>query len=99
MIIQILMGWLAIIGFTLLASYGAWSRKAVPLAIASIWSLPNSIYLLMSNGWGQLAGIYIPLSLVISAVVVQLENPWPARILLLPVYGFYLWLGRVVLTQ
>lgn len=99
MIIQLLMGWLAIIGFNLLTSYGAWNGKAVPLAIASIWSLPNSIYLLMNNGWVQLAGTYIPLSLVISAVVVQLGKPWPARILLLPVYGFYLWLGRAVLTQ
>jgi hypothetical protein len=99
MIIQLLMGWPAIIGFTLLASYGAWKGKAVPLAIASIWSLPNSIYLLMANNWVQLAGIYIPLSLVISAVVVQSGKAWPARIVLLPVYGFYLWLGRVVLTQ
>jgi hypothetical protein len=99
MIILLLMGWPAIIGFVLLASYGAWQNKAIPLAIASIWSLPNSIYLLTGNNWVQFAGIFIPVSLVISAVAVQLEKAWPARVLLLPIYGFYLWLGRVVLTQ
>ena len=98
-ILQFLFGWPAIIGFQLLATLGTWKPNWKLVLIALAWSLPSSLYLFGGNGWIQLAALYIPLSLGLSIYLLHKKQTVVPKLLLVPIYAVYSWLGYVVLTQ
>lgn len=98
-IFQFLLGWPAIICFLLLATVGAWKPSKSLMTAALVWSLPSSLYLFGGNGWIQLAALYIPLSLGFSIFLIHRKQIVAPKLLLVPVYGIYTWLGSIVLNQ
>lgn len=98
-LLQFLLGWPAIVSFVLLASAGAWKPSKKLMAFALVWSLPSSLYLFGGNGWIQLAALYIPVSLGMSVFLIDRKQTILPKILLVPIYVIYTWLGMSVLTQ
>lgn len=98
-IAQLFFGWPAIFIFMALATIGALRVRVGPIAIAFVFALGPSLYLFGANSWVRVIGLYIPLSLVISIALIRYRKPVVPRILLVPIYCFYIWLGYVVATQ
>jgi hypothetical protein len=94
---QLFMGWPAIFIFMALATFGTWCVRVWPIALALVFALGPSLYIVGMNN--LVIGLYIPLSLVISLVLVWYRKPVVPRVLLVPVYCFYIALGYFVATQ
>lgn len=99
MIIQFIFGWPGIIIYNVLATIGAWKPDHRLTRAALIVALPSMLYLLGGNGWVQLMSLYILTSLLVSGHLIKRKQLLAPKLLLLPVYGFYLWLAIEVLTQ
>ena len=93
MIQQILFGLPGILIFIGSASLAAWLPNYGLMAFALAWSLPSALYLFTGSGWIQLAALYIPLSLGLSIYLIKCEKILVPRLLLLPIYSLYLFLG------
>ena len=96
---SLLFGWPAILAFTALATIGAWHVRVKELTIALFFALGPSLYLIGANNWVQFMGLYIPLSIGISIALVRKKKPVIARVLLVPIYCFYVWFGFMVAVQ
>ncbi len=99
MIQQLFFGLPGIVIFILSATLAAWLTNYALMVFALAWSLPSAFYLFMGNGWIQLAALYVPLSLALSIYLLKREKPLIPRLLLLPIYALYLFLGYSVLNQ
>lgn len=99
MILPLLFGWPGIMIFILFATFAAWTSNIQFMVAALIFCLPNSFYLFGGNGWIQLAALYIPLSLGLSIYFIKIGKSLVPKILLGPVYGFYIYFGYSVLAQ
>lgn len=99
MLVQILIGWPTILAFVTLATIAAWRPNHILMVVALIFSLPSSLYLFGGNGWAPVLALYIPLSLIFSAVLLKNGQYLLPRIMLLPIYGVFAYLGYAVLTQ
>lgn len=99
MIIQTFLGWPAIVGFTVLATIGAWKPSKTLMATALAWCLPSAFYLFGGNGWIQVFALYMPISLGASIYFIDRKIRIVPKLLLVPIYGGYIWLGYAVLSQ
>jgi hypothetical protein len=94
--IQVLFGWPGIVAFVCLATVAAWLCFPRLMLVAFALSLPNAYYLFGGNNWVHWMALYIPLSLFVSAVWLRRGQVlWP-RMLLVPVYAFYIWLANSI---
>jgi hypothetical protein len=98
-VVQLFFGWPAIGIFLTLATLGAWLPNNKAAAGSIVFALGPSLYLFGGNNWVQLVGIYIPISLVLSIVLIRYGNNLLPKLLLVPMYCFYVWLAYAVLTQ
>ena len=99
LILQLLFGWPGILLFLILATMAVWNTNQKMMMIALIFSIGPALYLLTGNGWVQLVGVYIPLSLGGSALLIKSQRLLIAKLLLLPLYGFYTWFAYMIVTQ
>lgn len=99
MIVQFIFGWPAILLFMSIATLAAWRNSYVLMALALAVSLPSTLYLFGGNGWIQLVAFYIPISLGVSVVLIRKRIRLAPKLLLLPIYGFYAYLGYAVVAQ
>lgn len=98
MMMQLLFGWPAIIGFTVLATIGAWKPSKTLMATALAWCLPSAFYFFGGNGWIQIFALYMPISLGASIYFIDRKIRILPKLLLVPIYGVYVWLGLTVLN-
>ncbi|MEQ8314757.1 MAG: hypothetical protein RL839_04790 [Gammaproteobacteria bacterium] len=98
-VVQLIVGWPAIVLFVAMATLGAWRSSQRIVLAGLILSLGPSFYLLGGGYWIPLAGLYIPLSLSFSIMLIRNKNYLLPKVLLAPIYCFYAWLGYVVVTQ
>ena len=99
LILVVLLGWPAIIMFLALATIGAWLPNQKMMIMALCFSLGPSLYIFWGNGWIQLLGVYIPLCLGISTLLIKHQKFLIPKLLLVPMYIFYTWFGYAVATQ
>ena len=92
-------GWPAILIFIALATIGAWRVRVKELTIALFFALGPSLYLIGAANWVQFMGLYILFSIGISIALVRKNKPVIARVLLTPIYCFYIWFGYMVASQ
>jgi len=98
-IVQLFFGWPAIVIFVILATLGAWLPNSKITSSSIVFALGPSLYLIGGNNWVQLVGIYIPISLVVSIMLIRYGNYLLPKLLLVPIYCFHFWLAYVVQTQ
>ena len=91
--------WTAIILFITMATVAAWKGGHILMTTALVLSLPSSLYLFGGNGWIQFVALYIPMSLGVSIILVKKKDRLTPKLLLLPTYAFYAYLGYAVVTQ
>jgi hypothetical protein len=99
LVLQLFFGWPAIGLFIGLATVAAWLSNQHMMIAAFVFSLGPSFYIVAGNGWIQLAGLYIPLSLGTSIALIKYRKNLIPKLLLVPMYVFYSWFGYVVATQ
>jgi len=99
LVLQLFFGWPAILLFIGLATVAAWISNQQMMIAAFVFSLGPSFYVVGWNSWIQLVGLYIPLSLVASIALIKYRKNLIPKLLLVPIYVFYSWLGYVVATQ
>ena len=99
MIAVFFFGWPAIAIFLILATAGAWlsNRKAMLGGLA--FSIGPSLYLVGYPSWVRLVGVLVPIFLCVAYILVREKKLLFARIVLVPIYCFYVWLANLVLTQ
>lgn len=71
------MGWPSLIAALLLASAGAWFRKAVPIWLGLVLVLPMALYLSGSPAY-PLAGVVPVAALTLAGVTCRLPGRWPS---------------------
>lgn len=98
-IVQLLFGWPAIVGFLAVATVAAWRPSKDLMVAALFWSVPNFFYLFGGNGWIRLVALYLPLSLGLSIFLLEKKLTVLPKLLLCPLYGFYAWLAYAVVSQ
>lgn len=92
--------WLATCSFIVLATIAAWLPNHKLMLVALVLSLPSTLYVIGgSNGWSQLAGLYIPMSLLLSFWLIRKKHLALPRVMLLPIYWLFASLGYFVYTQ
>jgi len=99
MIQQIFFGLPGILIFIGTATLAAWLPNYGLMAFALAWSLPSAFYFFTGNGWIQFAALYVPLSLSLSIYLLKHKKLVLAKLLLLPIYALYLFIGYSVITQ
>lgn len=96
---QLIFGWPSIIIFIVVATIGVSLNSKKLVSIALVLSLGPSLYLIGASNWVQLVGLYIPLSLVISIVLIGHNRFLIPKVLMGPIYCFYIWFGYVIANQ
>lgn len=99
LVVQFIFGWPGILLFLGLASIAAWRANHKVMIAALFFSVGPSLYIIGGNGLVQLFGLYIPLSLGVSIPLIKHRQCLVPKILLIPMYSFYVWLGYAVVTQ
>ena len=99
LIAQLFFGWPAIVLFLVLATLAAWLPDEKIMLAALFLSLGPSLYIFGGTGWIQLLGIYIPLSLGVSILLIKYKKYLLPKVLLIPMYIFYILLGYAVYMQ
>lgn len=99
MIVQFIFGWPGIILFLVIATVAAWKKSYKLMTLALVLSLPSSLYLFGGNGWIQLLAFYVPISTGASIILIKNHINIVPKVLLLPIYVFYSYLGFAVITQ
>lgn len=99
MILQFIFGWPGIILFVAIATGASWKKSYKLMSTALVLSLPSSLYLFGGNGWIQLVALYIPISIGASVILIKNNISTIPKLLLLPIYVFYAYLGYAVVSQ
>ena len=94
----VVFGWPAIILALILSVAGIVRKKPIWLYVATVITIPFTIYLFGSPRIG-LAGLTIPLLLSGAGIAVRYRRADMAWVLLAPFVGFITWLAFVVVTE
>ncbi|MGG1676052.1 hypothetical protein ACIFOT_09935 [Neobacillus sp. NRS-1170] len=82
----------------ILAIFAIMLNKRKILYISSILILPMSLYLAATPRF-EVWGLIFPLLYVGAGISLKKKTRWPALLLVVPNYLFFVWLGYIVINQ